>query len=321
MPTATQPTTPRRANSQVGTVQSYDHRRGYGYIVSDDSISGGRPFLLLRQHLRSPFAALALTPGRRVIFTPTRVSGRPIATDVRAEADDLESQQDTRESVSGIITRAFEERGYAFIRLLDGRSAFCHISDVTDSPAIYPQGTSVQCDVIRNAQGWRALDVTRADPFRTDQGDGASVRTTEEILAQAILARDNKEYGRARELYKKGMSDAPSVQLVLSYAAFEKNQNDKAAALNVYRRGIAIFPKVAKLREDAGVLAGNMGKTNDAVSFLSSALDLCHHTEQAGERGVLLALARLHARGDTTSSRQRALSFYRQATALRPANL
>ena len=318
MPTGTQLTTLRRANAQVGTVQSYDHRRGYGYIVSDDAMSSGRPFLLLRQHLRSPFAALALAPGRRVIFTATRESGRLIATDVRPEADDLESQQDSRESVSGTITRPFEEEGYAFIRLLDGRSAFCHISNVTDSTTIYPQGTAVQCDIIRNAQGWRALDVTRADPFRTNQGDGISSRANKEILAQAILARDNKEYDRARELYKKGMSDAPSVQLVLSYAAFEKNQNNKEAALDAYRRGIAVFPKVAKLREDAGVLAGNMGRTNTAVSLLSSALDLCRNTEQAGELGALLALARLHARGDTNSSRQRALSFYRQATALRP---
>ena len=110
------------------------------------------------------------------------------------------------------------------------------------------------------------------------------------MLASAILARDAKNYGVARKLYKKGMSDAPSVQLVLSYAAFEKNQNEKAAAFAVYKEGIGLFPKVAKLREDAGVLAGSMGKTDEAVRLLSSALQLCRNTEQAGEMGVLLAL-------------------------------
>ena len=266
MTTATQPPEPPRATAHVGSVQSYDHRRGYGYIISDDSISGGRPLLLHRQHLRSPFAALALTPSRRVLFTPRRESGGFIATDVRPEAEDLESQRDSRESVSGTMERVFEDKGYGFIRLLDGRSAFCHLSNVNDSTTIYPQGTSVQCDIVRNAQGWRALDVTRADRLRSEHGHGTSARATEEILAQAILARDNKAYSRARELYNKGMSDAPSVQLVLSYAAFEKNQNDKGAALTVYHKGIAIFPKVAKLWEDAGVLAGNMGKTNEAAN-------------------------------------------------------
>ena len=314
------PTEPSQANVHVGSVQSYDHHRGYGYIVSDDVVPTGGPLLLHRQHLRSPFAAIALTPGRRVLFTPKRESGGFVATDVRPEADDLESQRDSRESVSGTMERVYDDKGYGFIRLLDRRTAFCHISNINDSAALYPPGTSVQCDIVRNAQGWRALDVTRADQFRSDYGHSPSARATEEkVLAQAILARDKKEYGRARELYKTGMSNAPSVQLVLSYAAFEKNQNDKRASLAVYRKGIAIFPRVAKLREDAGVLAGNMGETDEAVKLLLSALRLCRETEQAGEVGVLLALARLHAREDTSSSREEALRFYQQATALRSA--
>lgn len=319
MTTQTRTTETAHSDGNIGSVQSYDHRRGYGYIVSDDSIYSGRPLLLHRQHLRNPFSALALTPGRRVLFTPRRESGGFVATDVRLEAEDLESQRDSRESVTGTMERVFEDKGYAFIRLLDGRRAFCHRSNLDDSPTLYPEGTKVQCDIVSNAKGWRALDVTRADPFRTNQGGDNSARATEEVLAQAILARDNKEYSRARELYQKGMSEASSVQLVLSYAAFEKNHRDPVAALSAYQKGIAIFPNVAKLREDAGVLAGNMGKIDDAVGLLLSALDLCRNTEQAGELGVLLALARLHARGDTNASRRRALNFYKEATALRPA--
>ena len=216
------------------------------------------------------------------------------------------------------MERVFEDKGYAFIRLIDGRTAFCHISDIDDVSTLHPRGTQVQCDVVKTAKGWRALDVTRSDRTRTERGKGASISGDEEILAQAILARDNKEYSRARELYNRGMSDAASVQLVLSFAAFEKNQNDKAAALAVYRKGIDLFPTVAKLREDAGVLAGNMGHTDEAVTLLSSALKLCRSTEQAGEMGVLLALARLHAREDTASSRQKALDYYRAATRLKP---
>ena len=215
------------------------------------------------------------------------------------------------------MERVFEDRGFGFIRLLDGRRAFCHISNVTDSNTIYPQGTPVQCEVIKDSQGWRALDLTHADSFRSDQGPGALARASD-ILAEAILARDTKKYSRARELYKKGMSDAPSVQLVLSYAAFEKQLNNKNEALAVYRQGIVIFPTVAKLREDAGVLAGNMGKTHEAVRLLVSALQLCRNSHQAGEVGVLLALARLHVRKDKKISRERALDYYQQAISLRP---
>lgn len=309
-----------RSEWNVGTVKTYDFQKGCGYIVPDDSVSSGRPLLLQRQHLRTPFVALGLRPGGRVIFTPKREAGGLIATDVRSEAEELESQRDSRESVSGTMERVHEDRGYGYIKLMDGRTAFCHISNIDEPQTLFRKGTSVQCDVVRNTKGWRALNVTRAIPIvRIERGNGSSAQAQEKILAQAILAKDKKEYRRARQLYKQGMSEAPSVQLVLSYAAFEKNQNDKRAALTAYRRGIKIFPYVAKLREDAGVLAGNMGRTDEAVHFLRSALKLCRSTEQAGELGVLLALARLHTRADSEQSRKKALDFYQQAADLKPA--
>lgn len=319
MATATQEAGLSRSEGNVGTVQTYDDRKGYGYIIPDASLSSGRPLLLQRQHLRTPFVALGLKPGRRVLFTPRREFGGLIATDVHPESDDLDSRPDSREGVSGTMERVFEDRGYGFIAVIGGRSAFCHISNIDDPQTLFRRGSLVQCDIVKDAQGWRALNVTRADPVRIELGNGVSAHAQEEVLAQAILARDRKEYSRARELYKQGMSAAPSVQLVLSYAAFEKNRNDKPAALTAYRRGIEIFPQVAKLREDAGVLAGKMGRTDEAVLLLESALELCRNTKQAGALGVLLALARLHSRADTEQSRKNALDFYRQAAELKPA--
>ena len=317
MSTSTAPPAAKSPDTHAGSVHSYDDRKGYGYILADASVAGGAPLLLHRQHLRDPISALALTPGTRVLFTPQRESGGFVATDVRLEAEVLESSRDSRESVSGTMHRVFGETRYGFIVLPDGRRPFCHVSDLDDSPTLPPEGTPVQCAIVPTAKGWRAQDVTRAVAFRTAEPPPTSHHAPEALLAQAILARDTKEYGRARELYKQGMSDAPSVQLVLSYAAFEKNQNEKRAALAVYRKGIDLFPSVAKLREDAGVLAGNMGRTDEAATLLSAALDLCRNSEQAGEIGVLLALARLYAREDTMSSLRTALAFYQDAVRLR----
>ena len=288
------------------------------YIVPDESIAGGVPLLAHRQYLRNPFTALDLTPGRRVLFTTKQESGGAIATDIRLEADDLEFRLDARESALGTIDRVVENRGFGFIKLLDGRRAFCHVSNVEGSQTIYAPGTRVQLDVVKTDKGWQALEVTRADRFRTQQGYRTDPSGAQDLLARAILARDAKNYGVARKLYRRGMSDAPSVQLVLSYAAFEKNQNDKAAAFAVYKEGISLFSKAAKLREDAGVLAGSMGKIDEAARLLLSALQLCRSTEQAGEMGVLLALARLYARQGTLEALRKALEFYRETTNLRP---
>ena len=317
MKLATRTTTSPTPPEYLGSVHSYDDRRGYGYIVSDDSLFGDHPLILNRQHLRNPFVALALTPGQRVLFTPKRESGGFVAVDVRLEAEELEAQRESRESSFGVVERILEARDFGFIRLPDGRKAFFHVSDCAEGRTLYPRGTAVRCDLVRNEKGWRALDVMEADPNKAGMVPEPLSLSNQELLAQAILARDSKEYGRARQLYKKGMSEDPSVQLVLSYAAFEKNQNNKPAALDVYRSGIRLFPRVAKLREDAGVLAGNMGHTDQAEALLTSALHLCRSTEQAGELGVLLALARLHARGDTAASRRRALHFYGEAINLR----
>ena len=317
MKLATRTTTSPTPTEHLGSVHSYDDRRGYGYIVSDDSLFGGHPLILNRQHLRNPFVALALTPGQRVLFTPKRESGGFVAMDVRLEAEELEAQRESRESSFGVVERILEARNFGFIRLPDEREAFFHASDCAEDRTLYPRGTAVRCDLVRNEKGWRALDVTEVDPHKAGTVPEPLSLSNHALLAEAILARDSKEYGRARELYKKGMSEDPSVQLVLSYAAFEKNQNNKPAALAVYRKGIRIFPRIAKLREDAGVLAGNMGHTDKAETLLTSALDLCRNTEQAGELGVLLALARLHARGDTAASRRRALDSYGEAIDLR----
>jgi len=93
----------------------------------------------------------------------------------------------------------------------------------------------------------------------------------------------------------------------------EKNTNRKQAAMAVYHRGIEVFPKVAKLREDAGILAASMGDIPRAIELLDAALYLSRSSHQAGEKGVLLALARIHTRHGGRDALGKAVEYYKAA--------
>ena len=87
------------------------------------------------------------------------------------------------------------------------------------------------------------------------------------------------------------MRESPSIQLILSFAAMEKNRRRNTEARRIYEDGIRLFPDIAKLREDAGVLAASQRDYQRAIVHLEEALAICRRTDQGGEKGVLLGLA------------------------------
>lgn len=119
------------------------------------------------------------------------------------------------------------------------------------------------------------------------------------------------------------MTESPTIQLVLSFAAMEKNRNRKTTAAKIYSDGIRLFPRVAKLREDAGVLAASLGRYREAIELLNAALHLCRTTNQAGAKGVLLALAHTYMRMGTLNDLRSAVSCYEEARRVppRPGNI
>ena len=293
-----------------GTVVSFDQKSGYGHVEPDD---GDVLLLVHRRSLRNPADASALRPGQRVLFNPRAVPRGILANDVRLAIDDVDTAQELPELLIGTMGGVVADRGFAFVDLPDGRHVFCHVSNVQDSTELHPAGTIVQCSVVPTSRGYEALQVNRADRLREQQFVASTSAPGGDLLAQAVLARDAKDHSTAREIYARGMDQTPSIQLILSYAAFEKNQNRPDTAMDIYKRGISIFPRVAKLKEDAGVLAGRMGNTDEAAAFLHSALGLCRTTEQSGEVGVLLALARLHSRSEARASLTKALKYFDDA--------
>lgn len=226
------------------------------------------------------------------------------AVDVHPEFVDITDADRTH----GTVTHYVPERGFGFLTTREGPQAFFHISfflDETITPAV---GLEVTCRLVMTKKGVQAQDLAVIDP--------SSDIEKADWLAQAILARDAKRYDDAARLYEKGLIQEPSVQLILSWAAMEKNRNRKTAAMRVYERGIRRFASNAKLREDAGVLAASLGEFKTAVRLLEESLSICRRTQQGGEKGVLIWLARTQYLIDTLPSLQECIAYYEQAIQL-----
>lgn len=287
-----------------GTVEEYDDRGGYGSIRPET----GQPlegFLLVhRKSLRR--RDTALRPGDRVLFTIEHLDRGLLATDVHpervADTEPLASAADDR--ASGFIKSYLADRGFGFVELPDGVDVFFHVSYFAD-PSIEPAvGAAVTFRLVKTERGLQAQDIT-LDEESADSDTG-------NWLARAILARDGRRLDDAAALYEKGMRNSPTVQLVLSYAAMEKNRGRKASAMRVYDAGIRIFRNNAKLREDAGILAASMKDYRTAIRLLNEALRLCRQ-QHGGEKGVLLALARTHYSLETIQDIQQAIGYYEKA--------
>jgi cold shock CspA family protein len=298
-----------------GTVESFDDRRGYGFITADESDLEGERLLVHRRSLSD--SGLQLNQGTRVYFQIREVPSGKLAYDVTPILTGNEGQEDPDDiESSGVIERYFPKRGYGIISLENGKSAFFHISNLEDSDWRPAEGAHVRFALKQRGRGLEAYKLN-PDVVKYNLSEDIPPTTVpDDILARAILSRDSKQYDEAVRLYEIGMRKSPTVQIVLSYAAMEKNRNRKDKAMLVYERGIALFPKKAKLYEDAGILAGSLGEYDRATKFLSEALDLCDKTGQAGQRGILLAMARNYNRIGTRQALINCVECYESAVKL-----
>ena len=291
-----------------GTVHSYSDRDGYGHIEPDAEQGLAGVLLVHRGSLYR--RDLQLHPGQRVLFTTRTVPTGVLATDVRP-ADTPPATGTDSERMYGTVRSTVSERGFGFIRLDAGRDVFFHASELPDRNVVPSPGTALSFRLVETARGPQATEIELEAP-----AGPTSVASTQDYLAQAIIARDAGKRDEAAILYETGLTAAPSVQLVLSYAAMEKNRNRKTAAMRVYEAGIRLFPSVAKLREDAGILAASLKDHERAIRLLREALHLCRTEGQGGTKGVLLALARTHYQVDNHHSLLEAISRYDEALRL-----
>src|SRR3546814_7988289 len=144
------------------------------------------------------------------------------------------------EGVVGKIAYTNYQHGYGFIDASDGRRAFFHVTNLVDPTSLPPVGTAVQCNLVTTEKGLQARDVTEVAGLAGEASADSAQEwiSPRDLLAQAVLARDSREYSTARRLYKRGLLESPSIQLVLSYAAMEKNQRRLEQAMKVYEQEI-----------------------------------------------------------------------------------
>lgn len=226
------------------------------------------------------------------------------------------------------VVRTFDDRaGYGYIAVdqnqsLDStRRLLVHRYSLKDRSACLRRGDAVRFRTEVVQTGELATDVellsSEADE-NPEEAISLATLTGEQLRdfkSLALIARDSRRYDEAVRLYENGMARQPSIPLILSYAAMEKNRNRRREAMRIYMRGIEKFPRSAKLYEDAGVLALSMGETSEAITLYEKALTYAQKARQ-GAKGVLLKLAEAHYAIATVPSLSRALHYFRKASEL-----
>lgn len=296
-----------------GMVESFNERAGYGYVVPDGPDGSTDRLLVHNRSLRNP--ATQIQVGDRIIFKIEQVPRGLLAADVVVEGGDIEESGEYETIVEsvGTIQAVNPARGYGYIES-SKQSVFFKLSDALLAPSEIVVGRSVSFQMLQTPRGPEARSVGNIQiaiepaPVRRNSAPGES----KDLLALAIIARDSKDFAQAVRLYQRGMSQHPSVQLVTSYAAMEKNRNRRKEAMAIYEAGIVLYPTNLKLLGDAGLLASSAGDHRKALELLERGLQLSQDSDRQ-ERGFLLAIARVHGSRPTLDDLRRALDYYERA--------
>jgi tetratricopeptide (TPR) repeat protein len=232
--------------------------------------------------------------------------------------------------ITGTVTRFNDSAGYGYIAADPGQDVsstnllLVHRHSLKDRTTHLKRGDKVQ---FRTELVPAGILATEVQPIAPEEFSSVGLSISKEryvlsldpnrvdYLSLAIVARDKKKYTEAADLYTKGFQSQPSIDLILSFAAMEKNRNRKPEAMKIFLQGTKLFPKSAKLLEDAGALALSLGDTASAIDLFNRALTLSQQHHQ-GTKGVLLKLAQAHYEVGSYSSLKSSVEYYRKARAL-----
>ncbi|HCM9245037.1 TPA: hypothetical protein N5L31_002336 [Enterobacter bugandensis] len=170
----------------------------------------------------------------------------------------------------------------------------------------YSIGDKVSYDLGTNSRGPCAKDIL---PLDQDSEINEINNHKVNIVAQALLARDTGQLEQAEHLFKKAMIIAPSQQVILSFAAMEKNRGRKKEAMNIYREGIKKFTN-RKLYEDAAILATSLGYFSESRQLLTKALRLA---KPGTEGGLFLLLGRNAFKENTRTTLDESIVYFERA--------
>lgn len=170
-----------------------------------------------------------------------------------------------------------EKRGFGFIVTAgDSPDIFVHISQINYRPV--RQGDIVSFDIQFDPQGRpRASDVVKVDAgtplSRWDDIPEVKAKKAREIFSEAIVARDNKDYPLARELFEKAISLFPSRNFFEAYAAMEKNLGNWDRVRAIYGDAMRSFPEDLSILEHLAMAERRAGNLDKCINILRSAFD------------------------------------------------
>jgi cold shock CspA family protein len=149
-------------------------------------------------------------------------------------------------------------KGQGFIRSDDAQDLPVNYHDIEDFGKNLGAGDRVAFQIEQKPEGAFAVGVivTERTPKRTTSSrrKETSAPDSSLLVAQALLAKQRKQYDKARRLFENAIEQAPKPEIFFSYAAMEKEIGKYDRAGEVLKKGIEKFPEYGKFYEDYGMV-------------------------------------------------------------------
>lgn len=199
--------------------------------------------------------------------------------------------------------------GFGYIELPDGRQAYVREKDMPRWGVGFSVGDVVEFELIEGPQGLRAKRVKHASsetgpgglaggsqatsrpktvsvPSTTKPKQSSARRKSEATsrppdgkaqarndYLQALVARQNREYDRARQLFEKAIARSPNRNFFDAYARMEKELRQFDRARRIYKRAIEYFPEAGSFYEGYGMLVRHEGRLQEAADTFRQGLE------------------------------------------------
>src|SRR5262249_39744738 len=131
-------------------------------------------------------------------------------------------------------------RGQGFIRSESGNDVFVGYEDIEQFGGNLRAGDKVEFEVELGPKGTRARSVrvvenaTRRPRIRRATEKTKPEKSASLLLAQALLAKQEKAYDKARRLFESSLALEPRIETFYSYAAMERE-------LRLYDKARSVF--------------------------------------------------------------------------------
>ncbi|WP_261459058.1 hypothetical protein [Serratia fonticola] len=199
---------------------------------------------------------------------------------------------------------------FGFLKTDDSKSHLYFLRSELQETFDYQVGDKVSYILGTNSKGPCACDIKPSVvPADLNLSREIDTSTGQDYMAQAVIARDNRQFELAERLFRKAFEVSPSLQVVLRFAAMEKNRGRKKEAMDVYREGLKKVP-ARKIYEDAATLAISLELFSEARSLLTKALE---YAKPGTHGGIYLLLGRNAFKESTSASLKEALIYYERA--------